>query len=125
MKLLRALVVGPDCAGRREVVSRPGECQFVCVEAEDRIAALRFAGDDPVDLIVTEIEPRSLGDLQLLRTVRNGGFGKSPPPVIVGLALLHDASWSPDQNGVEVTLLPRPFTPRAFADALDAAFPVE
>jgi CheY-like chemotaxis protein len=123
--MLRALVVGPDRSGRREVVRRLGECQFDCVEAKDCMAALRFAGDDAIDLIVTEIETRRLSDLPLLQIVQSGGFGKSPPPVIVCSALLHDAPWSPNRGGFEVTLLGRPFTPRAFADALDAAFPVE
>ena len=125
MKMLRALVVGPDRSGRREVVRRLDECQFECVEAEDCIAALRFAGDDSIDLIVTEVETSRLSDLPLLQIVQNGGFGKSPPPVIVCSALWHDAPWSPNRGGLEVTLLGRPFTPRAFADALDAAFPVE
>ena len=112
MKMLRALVVGSDRSGRREVVGRLDECQFECVEAEDC-------------MIVTEVETSRLSDLPLLQIVQNGGFGKSPPPVIVCSALWHDAPWSPNRGGLEVTLLGRPFTPRAFADALDAAFPVE
>lgn len=125
MKLLRALVVDPDQVGRGEVAHRLRECQFDCVEAEDGIAALRFADEDSIDLIVIEIETPRLNGVQLMQIIRNGGFGKSPPPVIVCAALLNDAAWSAHQAWLDATRLPRPFTPRGFATALDAAFPAE
>jgi hypothetical protein len=35
-----------------------------------------------------------LNGLQLLRIIRNGSFGKSPPPVIVCLVILNEEVWT-------------------------------
>jgi len=93
MKVLRALIVDPDKAGRRQVAGLLSECCFDSVEAVDGMEALRFAPKNGIDLIVTEIRIARLNVLRLLHIIRCGGFGLAPPPVIICSASLHDQSW--------------------------------
>ncbi len=125
MKLMRALIVDPDQAARHQIAALLDESGFDSVEAGDGRAALRFASDYAIDLIIMEIDLGELDALQFLRIVRIGGFGKPQPPTIVSSVRLHGEPWITHPALEGLALLSRPFTPRAFATALDAAFPVE
>ncbi len=122
MQLLRALIVDPDRCARREIAEFLGASSFDSVESVDTIGALRFAQDGAIDLIVADIDLRELDDLQLLRIIRCGGFGKTPPPVIVCSALLHEESWMTHPALKGVTGLAKPFTQSSFSAALKGAF---
>ncbi len=125
MNLMCALIVDPDQAARRQIEALLGASGFDSLQAADGMAALRLSSDYAIDLIVTEIDLGGLDVLQLLRIVRIGGFGYPPPPLIVSSALLHEALWIKDPAFEGLALLPKPFTPHAFAAALDAALPVD
>lgn len=125
MSLMRALIVDPDEAARRQIEGLLDESHFDSLGAASGVAALRFTSDYAIDLIVTEIDLGGLDVLQFLRIVQIGGFGYPPPPVIVSSKLLHDALWATDPVLAGLALLPKPFLPQAFAAALDAAFPVD
>lgn len=123
MKLLRALIVDPDQAARSAMMKLLDVRSFDTVEAIDIIGALAFALDGAIDLIIADIDLDELDGLQLLRIIRKGSFGKSPPPVIVCSALLNEEGWTRHPALKGVTHLPKPFTPAAFTAALDQAMP--
>lgn len=125
MKLMRALIVDPDHQVRREVAQLLESSNFDSVEANDGIGALRLANEDAIDLIVADIDLRDLDALQLLRIIRGGAFGPTPPPVIVCSADLNDEAWFLHPTLKGVTQLAKPFTPVGFAAALNRALPVE
>lgn len=122
---MRALIVSPDTVARQQVAHLLDECGFDSVEAADGISALHFASHDGIDLIVTDVRLSRIDGPQFLDIVTDGAFGASPPPVIMCATFLHEQAWVRKLVMPAVTLLSRPFTPQAFAAALDAAFPVE
>ena len=123
MKLLRALIVGPDGSVRSVMSKLLDRRAFDTVEAVDIVGALGFALDGSIDLIIADIDLDELDGLQLLRIIRNGSFGKSPPPVIVCSAILNEQIWTMHPALKGVTRLPKPFTSAAFTAALDQALP--
>ena len=125
MKLLRALIVDPDGSVRSVMSKLLDRRAFDTVEAVDIVGALGFALDGSIDLIIADIDLDELDGLQLLRIIRNGSFGKSPPPVIVCSAILNEEIWTTHPALKGVTRLPKPFTPAAFTSALDQALPTD
>lgn len=123
MKLLRALIVDPDGAVRSVMSKLLDRRAFDTVEAVDIVGALGFALDGSIDLIIADIDLDELDGLQLLRIIRNGSFGKLPPPVIVCSAILNEQIWTMHPALKGVTRLPKPFTSAAFTAALDQALP--
>lgn|GEM_PF-2764344 len=123
MKLLRALIVDPDGSVRSVMSKLLDRRAFDTVEAVDIVGALGFALDGSIDLIIADIDLDELDGLQLLRIIRNGSFGKSPPPVIVCSAILNEEIWTMHPALKGVTRLPKPFTSAAFTAALDQALP--
>ena len=123
MKLLRALIVDPDGSVRSVMSKLLDRRAFDTVEAVDIVGALGFALDGSIDLIIADIDLDELDGLQLLRIIRNGSFGKSPPPVIVCSAILNEEIWTTHPALKGVTRLPKPFTSAAFTAALDQALP--
>lgn len=123
MKLLRALIVDPDGSVRSVMSKLLDRRAFDTVEAVDIVGALGFALDGSIDLIIADIDLDELDGLQLLRIIRNGSFGKSPPPVIVCSAILNEQIWTMHPALKGVTRLPKPFTSAAFTAALDQALP--
>ena len=123
MKLLRALIVDPDRSVRSVMSKLLDRRAFDTVEAADIVGALGFALDGSIDLIIADIDLDELDGLQLLRIIRNGSFGKSPPPVIVCSAILNEEIWTMHPALKGVTRLPKPFTSAAFGAALDLALP--
>lgn len=123
MNVMRALIIGPHPGDRRSIARLLANAGFESVEVNNGISALRFATSGAIDLIVTEIDLIGLDVARLLHIVRHGAFGESAPPVIVCSALLHGAAWTANAGLEGATLLPSPFTPDAFATALDTAFP--
>lgn len=125
MKFMRALVIDPDSAALLEVSNRLDESGFDSVAACDGVDALRFVSDFAIDLIITEVRLPKLDGIELLNIIRRGAFRPKPPPTIVCSARLHESSWITHPALEGLTLLAKPFTPCAFATALDAAFPTE
>ena len=125
MKLLRALIVDPDHSARSRLAKLLEGRSFDSVEVGDMAGALGFALDGAIDLIIADIDLDELDGLQLLRIIRNGSFGKSPPPVIVCSAILNEDIWTMHPALKGVTRLPKPFTPAAFTSALDQALPTD
>lgn len=122
MKVLNALIVGPDEAARRYVAELLEPCGFDCVGAADGIGALYHASPDGIDLIVSDSRLSSHQHEVLLEFISRGAFGLNPPPHIV----CHDAQQSRGSAASEgVTRIAAPFTPRAFSQALDLAFPAD
>ncbi|MGG5260444.1 response regulator [Phycicoccus avicenniae] len=77
------LVVDDDEAVRTVVRWQLEDDGFRTVEAEDGPAALRRIRDDRPALVVLDLSLPGLGGLDLLRTLRGGGAGRSDTPVIV------------------------------------------
>lgn len=125
MKLLRALIVSADEAGRREVTKVLDDYSFDCIEAPDGISALQCASPDAIDLIVADVQLPKLNGPQLLDIIIDGAFGWSPPPLIMCSANLHEHVWIRRLALPGVMPLGKPFTPRDFVAALDAAFPAK
>ncbi len=123
MKLLRALIVDPDRSACSVMARLLDSRSFDTVEAVDIVGALGFALGGAIDLIIADIDFDELEGLQLLRIIRSGCFGKSPPPVIVCSAILNEEVWIGHPALKGVTRLQKPFTPSAFITALDLALP--
>jgi DNA-binding response OmpR family regulator len=121
---MRALIMDSDQRMRRQMAQFLGSSSFDSVEATDGISALRFAHAHAIDLIIADIDLRDLDALQLLRIIRDGAFGSTPPPVIVCSATLNDEIWFLHPALEGLTQLAKPFTPIGFAAALNLAFPV-
>lgn len=83
MALLRALVVDRRPVPRMYVHTLLAACGFDCVTVPDGRAAMHFASPIGIDLIVTRMEAPREDDVDLLRLVALGAFGKNPPPVLV------------------------------------------
>lgn len=83
MALLRALVVDRRPVHRMYVHTLLAACGFDCVTVSDGRAAMLFASPEGIDLIVTRMEAPQGDDVDLLRLVGLGAFGKNPPPVLV------------------------------------------
>jgi CheY-like chemotaxis protein len=126
MKTLRALILDPDRAARRQVAKILVECGFDSVAAADGGSALRFGASDGIDLIVADSRLPELAGAKLVEYVRSGAFGVIPPPLIILSASPADAeAWIGTPVPAGVAVLEKPFTSIAFAAALNAAFPVE
>lgn len=125
MKLMRALIVDPDQRTRHEMPLFLRSSSLDSVEAMDSIAALGFAFENAIDLIIADIDLRGMDALQLLRIIRDGAFGPTPAPVIVCAATLNGEVWFLHSAREGVTQLAKPFTPIDFSAALNRAFPVE
>lgn len=83
MALLRALVVDRRPVHRLYVQTLLSASGFDCVTVPDGRAAMLFASPTGIDLIVTRMEAPEGDDVDLLRLVGLGAFGKNPPPVLV------------------------------------------
>ena len=125
MKLLHALIVSADVAGRREARNLLADCGFECVEASGGIAALQFASPHAIDLIIADIHLPKLDGPELLDIILAGAFGLPAPPLIMFSANLHEHVWITRLALPGVTALRKPFTPGGFVAALDAGFPAE
>ncbi len=77
------LVVDDDEAVRTVVRWQLEDDGFRTVEADDGPTALRRIRDDRPALVVLDLSLPGLGGLDLLRTLRQGGAGRSDTPVIV------------------------------------------
>lgn len=77
------LVVDDDEAVRTVVRWQLEDDGFRTVEADDGPTALRRIRDDRPALVVLDLSLPGLGGLDLLRTLRTGGVGRSDTPVIV------------------------------------------
>lgn len=77
------LVVDDDEAVRTVVRWQLEDDGFRTVEADDGPTALRRIRDDRPALVVLDLSLPGLGGLDLLRTLRTGGAGRSDTPVIV------------------------------------------
>lgn len=123
LKLLRALIVGPDQHARREIAKRLSMHHFDSVEAEHGVGALQFSSDIAIDLIVADIDLRDLDAVHLLNIVKCGAFGQPPPPVIVCSARVDGETWTMHPALTGATCLPKSFSEDEFEAALRAAFP--
>ncbi len=83
MALLRALVVDRRPVHRLYVQTVLSASGFDCVTVPDGRAAMQFASPTGIDLIVTRVKAPEGDDVDLLRLVGLGAFGKNPPPVLV------------------------------------------
>jgi two-component system, OmpR family, phosphate regulon response regulator PhoB len=77
------LVVDDDAAIRTVVRWQLDDAGFRVVEADDGPSALRRIQDERPVLVVLDLSLPGLGGLDVLRTVRGGGTGRSDVPVIV------------------------------------------
>lgn len=127
MRLLRALVVGPDEVVRRQITNLLDDCGFESVEAADCITALQFASDDGIDLIVSDLSLSPAQSLQLLQIIQDGAFGRAPLPMIAcaDLAQAKALCGSRLLESERATLLTKPIELDAFVAALDEAFPAD
>lgn len=126
MKSLRALILDPDRAARRQVAKLLGKYGFDSVAAADSGSALRFASSNGIDLIVADSRLPDLVGLKLVNYVRSGAFGLIPPPLIMlSTSQPDESAWigNPAPDGIAV--LEKPFTTSSFAAALNTAFPVD
>ena len=124
MKTMRALIVVPDAARRIALAKLLDECCFECVEAGDGISAMQLGSDDAIDLIVVDFPVTGMDRQMFLDLVISGAFGRKAPPLIVCSAEPHEL-WGVQFAPTGIALLPTQYTPRAFAVALDAAFPAD
>lgn len=122
MNLLRALIVDPDKDVRRHFGKLLDEFGFDVVEAENGAAALKFACPYAIDLVVADIDLLAPEGHGLLDVKSNGAFGAMAPPMIVSFDWDRGEVWLSDPALADVVLLPRSFTTRALAAAIDAAF---
>ena len=126
MKSLRALIMDPDRAARRQVAKLLGKYGFDSVAAADSGSALRFTSSNGIDLIVADSRLPGLTGPKLVDYVRSGAFGLIPPPLIMlSSSQADETAWIGDPAPDGIAVLERPFTPSAFAAALNAAFPVD
>ncbi len=95
VKDLRAPIVDPNKAGRRQVAGLLHECCFDSVEAVDGVDALRFASENGIHLIITEMRIAPPNVLRFLYVIRCGGFGLAQPPAIMCSASFHDRHGKP------------------------------
>lgn len=93
VKDLRAPIVDPNKAGRRQVAGLLHECCFDSVEAVDGVDALRFASENGIHLIITEMRIAPPNVLRFLHVIRCDGFGLAQPPAIMCSASFHDQAW--------------------------------
>lgn len=77
------LVVDDDVAIRTVVRWQLDDAGFAVLEADDGPTALRRIADDEPALVVLDLSLPGLGGLDVLRSVRQGGAGRTDLPVIV------------------------------------------
>jgi DNA-binding response OmpR family regulator len=83
MALLRALVVDNRLVARLYVQAVLSVSGFDCVTVSNDRGAQRYASPNGIDLIVARIEATVHDGVDLLKLVKDGRFGATPPPVLV------------------------------------------
>lgn len=124
MSSSRALIVENAAATRSYIRGILESCGFECVEAADGIDAVRFASENGIDLIVTDIVMPRMDGPDLLRLIAKGAFGANPPPTIICSAHLDDERYGQrPELALAVARIAKPFRADQLIEAIAWAFP--
>ncbi len=118
----RVLVVDDQASMRGRLRGFLEDIGIAVVEAENGIVALKRLEQEPLDLIITDIQMPGLDGLKLAQAVRLRG-GKQSTPIILLTAQGGCESFADGVNSGAVSYLSKPIYPTELRRTLGRIFP--